>query len=165
MDDYTKILPKMLSGDELVKTLSIVPKYEEVKNMDVGEKLIALSNLYDIYIPSKMSIEIYNKLYLSLYHSLKKKSSKFASQQRYENYKRFLTGNSNSIIGGSDSFTIIGSSGIGKSTAVNRAVDVIVENCKFDCNLFLYRKDRLWRSLELKNARTEAGTTTRRFLD
>ena len=29
----------------------------------------------------------------------------------------------------------------------------------------LYRKDRLWRSLELKNARTEAGTTTRRFLD
>ena len=30
---------------------------------------------------------------------------------------------------------------------------------------WLYRKDRLWRSLELKNARTEAGTTTRRFLD
>ena len=137
MDDYTKILPKMLSGDGLVKALSVVPKYDEnSKNMDVGEKLIALSNLYDIYIPSKMSIEIYNKLYLSLYHSLKKKSSKLASQQRYENYKRFLTGNSNSIIGGSDSFTIIGSSGIGKSTAVNRAVDVIVENCKYDCNLF-----------------------------
>ena len=35
-----------------------------------------------------------------------------------------------------------------------------------DSHLFLlYRKDRLWRSLELKNARTEAGTTTRRFLD
>ena len=31
--------------------------------------------------------------------------------------------------------------------------------------LYLYRKDRLRRSLELKNARTEAGTTTRRFLD
>ena len=31
--------------------------------------------------------------------------------------------------------------------------------------LFLYRKDRLRRSLELKNARTEAGTTTRRSLD
>ena len=29
----------------------------------------------------------------------------------------------------------------------------------------LYRKDRLWRTLELKIARTEAGTTTRRFLD
>lgn len=33
------------------------------------------------------------------------------------------------------------------------------------CPFSLYRKDRLWRSLELKNARTEAGTTTRRFLD
>ena len=54
MDDYTKILPKMLSGDGLVKALSVVPKYDEnSKNMDVGEKLIALSNLYDIYIPSK----------------------------------------------------------------------------------------------------------------
>ena len=29
----------------------------------------------------------------------------------------------------------------------------------------LYRKDRLRRSIELKNVRTEAGTTTRRFLD
>lgn len=49
MDDYTKILPKMLSGDELVKTLSIVPKYEEVKNMDVGEKLIAFYQIYMIF--------------------------------------------------------------------------------------------------------------------
>ena len=137
MDDYTKILPKMLSGDELARALSVAPKYNENnKNMDIGERLIALSNLYDIYIPSKMSIEIYNKLYLSLYHSLKKKSSKLALQQRYENYKRFLTGNSNSIIGGSDSFTIIGTSGIGKSTAINRAVDVIVKGCKFNDNLF-----------------------------
>ena len=30
--------------------------------------------------------------------------------------------------------------------------------------LFLYRKDRLRRSLELKRARTEAGTTSRRML-
>ena len=30
--------------------------------------------------------------------------------------------------------------------------------------LFIYRKDRLRRSFELKNARTEAGTTIRRFL-
>ena len=130
-------LPDFLCENELVERLKILPNYNiNIANETMPTRLLALSELYDIYIPSKMSIEIYNKLYLSLYHSLKKKSSKFASQQRYENYKRFLTGNSNSIIGGSDSYTIIGSSGIGKSTAVNRAVDVIVENCKFDCNLF-----------------------------
>ena len=31
-------------------------------------------------------------------------------------------------------------------------------------SFFLYRKDRLRRSLELKRARTEAGTTSRRML-
>ena len=63
MDDYTKILPKMLSGDGLVKALSVVPKYDEnSKTMDIGERLIALSKLEDIYIPSKMTIKIYNKL-------------------------------------------------------------------------------------------------------
>ena len=36
---------------------------------------------------------------------------------------------------------------------------------KVQAVFLLYRKDRLWRSLELKNARTEAGTTTRRSLD
>ena len=36
------------------------------------------------------------------------------------------------------------------------------EMCKFP--VLLYRKDRLRRSLELKRARTEAGTTSRRML-
>ena len=40
-----------------------------------------------------------------------------------------------------------------------------LKGAKFFASFLLYRKDRLWRSLELKNARTEAGTTTRRFLD
>ncbi len=41
-----------------------------------------------------------------------------------------------------------------------------IQTGRMGSHLFsLYRKDRLWRSLELKNARTEAGTTTRRSLD
>ena len=40
-----------------------------------------------------------------------------------------------------------------------------VKTGEFETLFFLYRKDRLRRSLELKNARTEAGTTTRRSLD
>ena len=39
------------------------------------------------------------------------------------------------------------------------------KQCTYGTAFLLYRKDRLWRSLELKNARTEAGTTTRRSLD
>ena len=32
------------------------------------------------------------------------------------------------IMGGSDSFTIIGTSGIGKSSAISRAINLITEN-------------------------------------
>ena len=51
-----------------------------------------------------------------------------------------------------------------RNVPTNEKISAISQekNAKF---FLLYRKDRLWRSLELKNARTEAGTTTRRFLD
>lgn len=126
MNDYTQLIPKMLSGNELIKELSVIPEYvPSIINRDIGERLVALTNIYDIYIPSKMSIEIYNKLYLALYHSLQKKSSNLALSQKYENYKKILLRPSNSIIGGADSFTIIGTSGIGKSSAINRAIHII----------------------------------------
>lgn len=136
MINYTLMLPEMLTGNELIEELSVIPEYDSsIKNDNANKKLIALSNIYDVYIPSKMSVEIYNKLYLSLYHSLQKKSSQLATRQKYENYKKILSRPSNSIIGGSDSFTIIGTSGIGKSTAINRAVDVITNNCVFEYKL------------------------------
>ena len=43
--------------------------------------------------------------------------------------------------------------------------EVGIYKSDYDRTFLLYRKDRLRRSLELKNARTEAGTTTRRSLD
>ena len=133
MDDYLKMMPKMLSGKELINELSIFPEYNrDVLKKDIGERLIALSDIYDTYIPSQMSIEIYNKLYLSLYNSLKKKNSNLAIRQRYENYKQYLLKSSNSIMGGADSYTIIGSPGIGKSASINRAVDLIVRMCNFN---------------------------------
>ena len=36
--------------------------------------------------------------------------------------------NHNSIIGGADSFTVIGTSGIGKSTAINKAIGLITQD-------------------------------------
>ena len=49
--------------------------------------------------------------------------------------------------------------GIVSYTGHSQAAPILLDG------LSLYRKDRLRRSLELKNARTEAGTTTRRLLD
>ena len=60
--------------------------------------------------------------------SLQKKETNIAVKQRYENYKAIQQQSYSGILGGSDSFTIIGTSGIGKSSAINRAISLITEN-------------------------------------
>ena len=155
MNDLTNIISPMKNRDELISELAVFPNYDEkIRLENQAVRLTALSDLYDLYIPSQMSLEIYNKLYLALLRSLHKKSTKIAIQQQYENHKAVIGQKYNGIIGGSDSFTIIGSSGIGKSTAISRAISLITENriielknpytkvvlcivvqCPFDCSV------------------------------
>lgn len=129
MIDFTKLLPSMKSGQELITALSIIPKYDEsICEQDQTARLVALSDLYQIYIPSQMSLEIYSKLYLALLRSMQKKRTQMAIKQRYENYKAIQQQSYSGILGGSDSFTIIGTSGIGKSSAISRSISLITEN-------------------------------------
>ncbi len=127
--DILTLLPEMKSGKELASEMAILPKYNEnVRNENQAIRLMALSDLYNVYIPSAMSMEIYSKLYLALLRSLQKKGTKDAIKQRYENHKAIMQQSSVGIMGGSDSFTIIGCSGIGKSSAISRAINLITEN-------------------------------------
>lgn len=129
MIDFTTKLPEMKSGNELISALSIIPEYDEtICQQNQAVRLMALSDLYQIYIPSQMSLEIYSKLYLALFRSMQKKGTQMAIKQRYENYKAIQQQSYSGILGGSDSFTIIGTSGIGKSSAISRAISLITEN-------------------------------------
>ena len=137
MNKVIKELPDMLLGNELQKAMSIIPKYDKQIQEDGGmtERLLKLSDLYSIYIPSQMSTEIYSKLYLGIIRSMQKKGNKLAVQQFNSTYRTMQnvknkTGNQqyDGIIGGSDSFTIIGTSGIGKSSAISRALNLIEAN-------------------------------------
>lgn len=122
-------LPRMLSGDELMRALKVMPEYDPgVCDRDEAMRLMKLSDLYDIYLPSAMSVEIYSKLYLALIRSLQKKGSRLAVRQYAENYKAVRQRDYSGILGGSDSFTIIGTSGIGKSSAISKAIRLISEN-------------------------------------
>ena len=119
-------LPDMLAGDELIERLTVKPVYDEnIRNQPMNVRLMALSSLYDLYIPSQMSVEIYNKIYLSIMRSVQKKTSKEATMQRYKNYQTRRGITSNGIMGGMDSYTIIGCSGIGKSSAIQHAIEAI----------------------------------------
>lgn len=127
--DLIKQMPEMLSGKELYEKLADIPAYDEtIREKSQTERLMALSTLYDIYLPSEMSIEIYSKLYLALLRSLQKKRTHAAVKQLYQNHKTIMQRESRGIIGGSDSFSIVGCSGIGKSSAINRAISIITDN-------------------------------------
>ena len=126
MSYITDMMPEMKVGKELIRELETLPEYSQyICNQTADIRLMELSNLYNIYIPSQMSVEIYSKLYLALLHSLQKKHTKDAVRQYNDNFKAIKQQSCNGIIGGSDSFTIIGSSGIGKSSAINRAINLI----------------------------------------
>ena len=128
-NDFTNFLPEMKTGDNLISALTVLPDYNEgVRLQNEAIRLVALSDVYKIYLPSSMSTEIYSKLYLALIRSMQKKISKAAIQQRNENHKAITHQDYNGILGGSDSFTIIGTSGIGKSSAINRSIELLCEN-------------------------------------
>lgn len=127
-------MPEMLTGSKLKSALEQRPYYEEsIRTKSVAERLSSLSDIYGLYIPSQMSVEIYNKLYLALMHSLQKKGTKQAVIQQNQNRRMILGREHNGIIGGSDSFTIIGVSGIGKSSAIQSAIRLISENGVISC--------------------------------
>lgn len=122
-------IPPMLAGTELLSALEVLPDYDEsIRDLDAATRLMALSDLYKLYLPSQMSVEIYSKLYLALLRSLQKKQTSLAIQQQTQNYRAIRQQSYSGIIGGSDSFTIIGASGIGKSTAISRSISLITGN-------------------------------------
>ena len=122
------LLNPMLSGKDLYDALLFLPEYDEsIRNYDASTRLVALSELYNIYLPSAMSEEIYSKLYLSLLRWLNKKGTLNSIKQLNENFKCIKQMSYEGVMGGSDSFTIIGSSGIGKSSAISRAVSLITD--------------------------------------
>ncbi len=129
LSDVIRILPPMKSGSELLSALEVLPEYDAaICDADAPVRLVALSDLYRVYVPNQMSLEIYSKLYLALMRSLQKKGTKLAVQQQNQNFKAIMQQEYSGIMGGSDSFTIIGASGIGKSSAISRAITLITEN-------------------------------------
>lgn len=126
MNDILKLIPEMKAGNALISALSVLPAYDEnIRSQNEAVRLIALSDLYRIYIPSPMTTEIYSKLYLALLRSLQKKMTKTAVIQQNQNHRAIQQQEYTGIMGGSDSFTIIGNSGIGKSSAISRSLSLL----------------------------------------
>lgn len=127
MTELVKQIPDMLTGNDLEEALWVRPNYDSsIRKAGVAERLLALENIYKLYIPSNLSKEVYNKIYLSVIRGLKDKDSIAAVRQRNQNFRMIKRQEHQGVISGTDSFTIIGASGIGKSSAIARAITVAV---------------------------------------
>ena len=74
---YEKLLPPLMSGQTLIDRISNYPDYDQnIRNAEQYERLDGLADIYRVYYPFPMSVEIYSKLYLSTTLSLKKKNTK-----------------------------------------------------------------------------------------
>ncbi len=119
-------LPEMLPANLVKERMLCLPEiHPDMRNEGQKERFSMLDDIYKIYVPSIMSVEIYNKIYLSMYRSIRKKESKAAVQQSNQNYQTISGGFVNQgVIGGGDTFSIIGNSGIGKTSAIAAAVEL-----------------------------------------
>lgn len=123
MENLITKMPKMLMGQALEEAMLSLPPYDPaICQADAGVRLAALDVLTDIYVPSLMSYEIYSKIYLAMLHSLKKKQTKDAVLQGNQNHRRLQGMVYHSVLGGADSFSVIGPSGIGKSTGIMKSI-------------------------------------------
>ena len=57
LSDIMHILPSMKSGDDLFSALEVLPEYDEtIRSGEAPVRLMALSDLYRIYVPSQPKI-------------------------------------------------------------------------------------------------------------
>ena len=134
MNNYSELLPKMLFGEDLKNTLQILPDYDEsVRNLDAGTRLMELMNIYKVFVPQNLSLEIYTKLYMMTVMSLQQKGTVDATRQLNANH-RAMTSNKEyrGIITGASSCTVIGPSGCGKTTLLNSIMALKRKNSKTD---------------------------------
>ena len=127
MEEIKNQLNKMIIGDELKKSLCVLPDYKNDLT-EPTDRLLALLDVYKIFIPSRYTIDIYNKMYLSVINSLEKKNSILETQLINDNFRTIKNYKRYGIIGGLESFRITGTAGLGKTSNVQRCIDLISNN-------------------------------------
>ena len=126
MNNLISQLPPMLSGDDLADALRVLPVKVEGP-MSQSERLVALMDVYKLYLPLPATIEIYNRLYLAVLSSLEKKGTLEETKLLNDNYRHIKGQSRYGIIGGLDSFKLTGNAGVGKTSAVQRCIEAITQ--------------------------------------
>lgn len=120
------MLPAMMFGEELRLKMQRLPEYkDEFRQMEPGKRLLKLMDLYQLFYPQTMATEIYSQLYMMTVLSMKKKGTREAVQQLNANYQASRDEDYYGIITGASSASIVGESGVGKTSCIQRTVDLL----------------------------------------
>ena len=128
--NLNQYIKPMLFGKELTDKLTQIPNKVDASDMTATERLETLQVLHDLYIPSFMSVEIYTKPHLMLTRSFQRKGTIEAVQQANLNHHHLLKNTMPHLstgVGSADSMSILGESGIGKSSSIGRAMQLITD--------------------------------------
>lgn len=126
MDNLKEQLNKYLSGDDLIKALTVLPPYREGLT-DVTDRLTALLDIYKIFIPSKSTPDIYNRFYMAILNALEKKNTLSEVGLQNDNFRAIKGLKRYGVIGGLESFRITGTAGLGKTSSVQRCSEIITD--------------------------------------
>lgn len=124
MDDLKEQLNRYLSGEELIKALTILPPYRNGL-VEVADRLTALLDVYKIFIPNRRAVDIYNRLYMAILNSLEKKNTLLEVGLQNDNFRAIKGLKRYGVIGGLESFRVTGTAGLGKTSTVQRCSDII----------------------------------------
>lgn len=118
---FIEALPPMLSGKDLIHALAVIPPYNDSdRDRSTGERLQLLSSLYEFYQPLSMTIDLYCEIYTAMQHCYGQYSIHSEAAAMQNGYS-LMHGNALAAsIGGGNSFSVVGVSGLGKSTALQR---------------------------------------------
>lgn len=131
---FIEALPPMLSGKDLIRALAVIPPYSDSdRDRSTGERLQLLSSLYEFYQPLSMTIDLYCEVYTAMQHCYGQYSIQSEAAAMQNSYSMMHGNALAASIGGGNSFSVIGVSGLGKSTALPACIIVISAGHRTHC--------------------------------
>ena len=132
---FIEALPPMLSGKDLIRALAVIPPYSDSdRDRSTWERLQLLSSLYEFYQPLSMTIDLYCEIYTAMQHCYGQYSVQSEAAAFQKGYS-LMHGNALAAsIGGGNSFSVVGVSGLGKSTALQRVLSLypqVIEHTEY----------------------------------
>lgn len=150
--DFASMLPPLLLGDELTTAMTCLPSYDaSVRSLSASERLMRLSDIYKVFVPTSMATEIYQRVYMMTSMSLQSKGTVESVRRMNANYAWSHGSEYHGVATGATSATVIGISGIGKTSCIqssinllggiietenpcHKVIPIVMVSCPFDCS-------------------------------